>query len=284
MTTTNESLKILFRQAHEAARAVHQKGDNYAATFGLALRAAYAALRQPAAPVRERVDVGREGWVDADLEYTNYVRGGGDVTPTVTVYDDYAQTRRLRYDSDGLSGSRRSGWISWNLSENRLYRLDGVSISSSKGATRWVSTFEGVTTYYKEAAAFEAERRRRFPVGFELEKVREEQRRVETEARQRREIEEQKARLERMKIEAAEREKEIAEKWAVLDAEAQRIEAEGQTTTDGLPLLKGSARQVAWALRIRSAVHRREPANAALKRATTASYWIENYRSVLPRI
>ncbi|WP_062117140.1 hypothetical protein [Aureimonas sp. AU40] len=280
-TATTISLAAVMTAAWASARAAAARfGGKARHFFRAALATAWADARKPAAPVRERIEVGREGYVRADLEYTNYIRGGGAITPTVSVYRDYGDVRRMQYTSEGMSGSRRSGWISWQLEANRLYRMDGVNVSSTRAVTYYVSTFDGVTKIVP-ASTIETVKRALFPVGYELAQVRAEQARVAEEARQARLVVEERERLERMKIEAARREAELAEKKATLTAEAAKVETEGQQVVEGLPLLTGSPKQVAWALRIRDAVQKREPKNAALKRAKKASYWIENYRTVL---
>lgn len=57
--------------------------------------------------------------------------------------------------------------------------------------------------------------------------------------------------------------------------EAQKAAAE---QTAHLPVLSGTPKQIAWATTIRAKVAERDPDLPALKKATTAKYWIENYR------
>lgn len=59
-------------------------------------------------------------------------------------------------------------------------------------------------------------------------------------------------------------------------------EAAASAEADGLPTLSGSPKQVAWALTLRAAVQRAEPKNPALRRATTAKYWIDAARNPVP--
>ncbi|HHE3462808.1 TPA: hypothetical protein ACPDI7_002030 [Pasteurella multocida] len=53
----------------------------------------------------------------------------------------------------------------------------------------------------------------------------------------------------------------------------------------GLPALSGSPKQIAWAEQIRTYCLANLPANkiGGAKRATTAKYWIDNFRQYLPR-
>lgn len=259
----------MFVEAHAEAKAVHVVGENYSATFGLALRAAYSVVKAGLARI---ADIGREGTVDANWVYRNHVRAGGDIFPSVRIHTDYAASGTLQPMIENLSRSRRSGAISWKLQADRLYTLDGVNVTSNRGATRYLSTFDGKTAVFTNHVAFEAELRRRFPTGAELSDVLAAQREAEAEIDRRLRIEREQARL-----------AQIEERRATLAVEAKVVEEKGQEKRDGLPLLKGSFKQVAWATRIRDRVKALEPKNPALKRGTTASYWIENYRNVLPR-
>jgi len=62
--------------------------------------------------------------------------------------------------------------------------------------------------------------------------------------------------------------------------ETQLDEAKKDAETAGWPALKGSPKQISWAETIRAKVAEKEPNSKLLKTATTAKYWIENYRSV----
>lgn len=261
-----------------ASEGAERFGGKPRAFFAEALRMVWEENRQP---VRTEIQIGRDGCILENLEYTNRVCAGGAITPSVMVHSDYAASRRQRASEENLSGSRRSGTISWQLEEDRLYTMLDVSVTASKSETRYVSTFDGITRKLT-IQEFEAERRLRWPTGYELNQLKLAQARVEEEARQLRQIEIEKERLVRMRVEAERREAQMAEKRAALEAEATKIEQEGQPDT-GLPMLTGSTKQIAYALKIREAVHRREPKNTKLRRSTRAAYWIENYRSALPR-
>lgn len=54
-------------------------------------------------------------------------------------------------------------------------------------------------------------------------------------------------------------------------------EALSQAGQAGWPQLTGSEKQIAWAERIRAKLAAIHPENRALKTATTAKYWIENW-------
>ena len=259
-------LSLITIAAWTAARAGAEKfGGSPRLYLGAALKSAWEASRQPK---RKRLGLGRENIISVDLEYTGHVAGGGAVTPAVKVVTGYDQTSYVRYEGDYRSGSKRSGWIVWDLEEDRLYVLYGVAVSSRAGETCYVSTFGGQTVELT-AREFKAEQARLFPQGAELAKVREEARRAEEERRAAERIE-----IEKRRIEENERRR------IELAAETERIEAEGQGDT-GMPELKGSPKQIAWALKIRAAYAMQHPSDAALKRGTTAKYWIDNHKSAL---
>lgn len=65
-----------------------------------------------------------------------------------------------------------------------------------------------------------------------------------------------------------------------IDERAQaQLKAKEEADSLGLPDLKGSERQVSWALQIRAKAYNQNPKDPALKKATTAKYWIENRRN-----
>ncbi|QEH44596.1 hypothetical protein [Aggregatibacter actinomycetemcomitans] len=74
------------------------------------------------------------------------------------------------------------------------------------------------------------------------------------------------------------------EKQAIAKAEKD-IEAHSVTAKVlGLPTLTGSVKQIAWAEKIREkclAIYPEEKIGKAAKTATTAKYWIDNYKNVL---
>ena len=69
-----------------------------------------------------------------------------------------------------------------------------------------------------------------------------------------------------------------AAKEKIEEREKEREKAVQETA--GLPSLSGTERQIAWATTIRAKVAKSNPALPALKKATTAKYWIENYRDL----
>lgn len=220
-------------------------------------------------PVREAIEVG-DCTIGKDLRYYGKVAGGGDVTPSVAIVTGYDGLSRVRYSADLRSGSKRSGRIAWDLDEDALYVLYDVAYNSRRGSTRWISTYSGVTKELSERE-FNAELLRLYPAGAEAAKAKAETRRL---------LAEQQA------VAEAKREREYAERMEnrrlELEAEAERIAEEGQGN-DGLPDLTGSPKQIAWALKIRAAVVASGRKMSALKTATTAKYWIDNYKGVLSR-
>lgn len=78
-------------------------------------------------------------------------------------------------------------------------------------------------------------------------------------------------------VKAATAEEAIA---AAKDELARRAEAASAAKRHaeeaGLPTLKGTERQVAWALQIRAQLIAKNPADRRIKQATTARFWIEN--------
>ena len=266
------ALKNIMIRAWEIARsAIAAFGGSVREYFAASLKQSW---KENTTVEREEVNVGREGVIFEDLTYTNAVRGGGAITPAVREfvgYDRKAYVSKLR---SSLSGSGRSGTITWQLEEDKIYELLGVAVTSSKSDTRYVSTFDGVTTKIS-SDDLNAVMKRRYPEGAELAKVRAQTQRLESERRA---------------VEEAKREREYQERLEnrrlELEAEAERIEAEGQGNED-LPDLTGSPKQIAWALKIRGEVAARAERShqklAALKTATTAKYWIDNHRNALAR-
>lgn len=156
----------------------------------------------------------------------------------------------------------------WQLEKDRLYKLVDIACSSSRSSTYYLSTFGDEPEQLSESE-FAAERRRIWPLGFE---------RVEEKKAER-----QRAEAERIEREAAEAERRRIEREALAElnaAKAAEIAEKGQADSD-FPKLTGTPKQIAYAVSIREAFARKHPADAALKRGTTAKYWIENHRRVL---
>lgn len=66
------------------------------------------------------------------------------------------------------------------------------------------------------------------------------------------------------------------EKAIKLAEERSKKEIESLELTKDLPELTGTPRQIKWAITLRADVFKKDPKNPALKKATTAKYWIEN--------
>jgi hypothetical protein len=209
--------------------------------------------------------------IDAKLRFVGEVIGGGTGGPgKVWLQTEYGRFAPLGFDEDHRSGSRRSGSCLWYLEPDRLYRIDNVAVSSSRTATFYVST-AGDRPVAMSREEHEAECRRRWPMDARLADEAEERRR-EQEAL-------------RMEREAAQAEARRIEQEALKELNAERaaqIAAMGQPDT-GLPKLTGTPKQIAYALSIRDAFAAKHPGDPALKRGTTAKYWIENHRSALYR-
>lgn len=210
--------------------------------------------------------------ISEKLVFVGEVIGGGTGGPgKVTQFVDFDRTVRIDWFRDDRSGSKRSGSCSWQLEADALYRIDDVAISSRNTNTFYVSTFGGQPEVLSRDE-FEAERTRLWPLGAQLA----------AEAAEKRQAAEA-ARIERDRAEA-ERRRIAAEALKELNAEkAAEIAKNGQPVDEGLPELWGTPKQIAYALSIRSAYAARHPGDAALKRGTTAKYWIENHRSILFR-
>jgi hypothetical protein len=218
----------------------------------------------------ERIEIGR-GWITENLVFVGPVAAGGAVGPgNVYMQTDFDSHTSVRYFRDDRSGSKRSGSCAWQLEPNRVYRLSDVAYSSRQGATFFVSTYNDQATELSRDE-FDAERARIWPMGKQLADEAAERRRVQEEERMRRDAE------------LAEQRRIEQEALAELNAEkAAEIEKNGQPESD-LPVLKGSPKQIAYALTIREAYAKKHPGDATLKRGKTAKYWIENHRSVLYR-
>jgi hypothetical protein len=214
------------------------------------------------------IGIGR-GQIDESLHFQGTVAAGGSIGPgRVVRATDYLGRKAEAFAEDFRSGSRRSGSCVWHLAADALYELTGIAVSSSRSGAFYVSTFGGEARRLTEEE-FEAELRRVFPLGFER-----------AEADKARRAAEEKARIQRETAEAEERRK-AREALAEINAEkAREIENNGQPD-DGLPKLTGTPKQIAYALSIRAAFARRRPGDAALKRGTTAKFWIENHRGAL---
>ncbi|HEY8361006.1 MAG TPA: hypothetical protein VIL30_26405 [Ramlibacter sp.] len=219
----------------------------------------------------ESLSIGR-GRITSELVFIGEVSGGGAVGPgKVAAYTDFNKTSSLYFFRDDRSGSKRSGSCSWQLQADRLYVLSDIAVSSRAGDTFYVSTFDCAAKELSRAE-FEAERARIWPLA-KLE--------AEEEAERRRVAEQ-----DRIVREAAEAERRRIEKEALAEFNAEKaaeIAAQGQPKVEGLPELTGTPKQIAYALSIREAFANRYPEDAALKRGTTAKYWIENHRSMLFR-
>ena len=212
-----------------------------------------------------RLDLGRgTGTRNADgISFVGQVTGGVANGPG-SVYEQtgFNSADRLRWSEDGRSGSGRSGWVRWDLRADRLYSLEGVAANSSRSASYYLSTFDGDVVELTRSE-FEAERRRVWPLGaHQAEEA--ERRRVADEAAR---IEAERREVERLRVERAAMAEIAQEKAAEL----------------GLPALKGTDKQVSFALQIRDAVMKVTPSEPALKKRVTASWWIENHRSALRR-
>lgn len=219
----------------------------------------------------EEIEIGR-CTITAKLRFIGEVIGGGTGGPgKVSEITGYNTRRPVYWDRDNRSGSKRSGNCVWQLEADRLYQIDNVAVSSRNTDTFYVSTADGQPVELSREE-FDAERARRWPLEREEAIAAAERRRVEEEARMKRdaEIAEQR-RIEREAL------KELN------DEAAAEIEKNGQQSDDGLPELTGTPKQIAYALNIRKAYADKHPVDAALKRGTTAKYWIENHKSVLYR-
>ena len=217
----------------------------------------------------EDLGIGR-GIITTKLVFTGEVAGGGAVGPgRVRKLVDYDRSTTVYWSRDDRSGSKRSGSCDWQLETDALYQLDGIAISSRDSATFYVSTAGGVPKKLTRDE-FDAERARVWPMGKQLAEEEAERRRIEEAERIKRDAERAEAR--RIENEAL---KELN------DERAAEIAAKGQEKVVGLPELTGTPRQVAYALTIRAAYAEKHPGDAALKRGTTAKYWIENHRSIL---
>lgn len=214
------------------------------------------------------LDLGR-GFITENLVFVGEVAGGGAVGPgDVRRYVNYDKSEHVYYFSDDRSGSKRSGSCKWQLKADALYVLTNVATGSRHSGTFYVSTAGGVAVALT-ASQFKAERERIFPLGAEAARAAAE-----------RSVAVEKARIERETREAADREKARAAMAEINAAKAAEIEKNGQQQHDGLPSLKGTPKQIAYALSIRDAFAKRNPAAIELKKAT-AKYWIENHRAVL---
>ncbi|MGB3540712.1 MAG: hypothetical protein WBA42_21370 [Mesorhizobium sp.] len=217
---------------------------------------------------KEILGLGR-GQLFESLRFNGHVAGGGAVGPgKVFEYTDYEASSYVYFENDFRSGSKRSGYCVWQLEKDRLYKLVDIAYSSSKSGTYYLSTFGDEPEELSESG-FEAERRRVWPLGYE----RAEEKKAER----------QRAEAERIERETAEAERRRIEREALAELNAEKaaeIEKNGQAET-GLPKLTGTPKQIAYALSIREAFARKHPDDAALKRGTTAKYWIENHRRAL---
>lgn len=219
----------------------------------------------------EEIEVGR-CTITTNLRFIGEVIGGGTGGPgKVSEITGWTGRRSVYWDRDNRSGSKRSGNCVWQLEADRLYQIDNVAVSSRNTDTFYVSTDRGQPVELSREE-FDAERARRWPLEREEAIAAAERRRVEEEARMQREAEiAEQRRIEREAL------KELN------DEAAAEIEKNGQSVEDGLPELSGTPRQIAYALNIRKAYAEKYPGDAALKRGTTAKYWIENHKSVLYR-
>jgi hypothetical protein len=216
----------------------------------------------------EIVSLGR-GAIYDDLRFCGEVAGGGAVGPG-NIYKvlDYGKNVAVRWDKDCRSGSKRSGSCIWQLEKNALYALHDIAYNSSRSATYYVSTYGDEPQELSEAE-FEAEKRRIYPLGYELAQEAHLLRQKQEEER----IARQTAEAELRRIER--------EALAELNAEKAADIAKNGQPDDGFPTLTGSHKQVAYAISIRNAFAVKNPNHRSLKTATTAKYWIENHRSVL---
>ena len=217
---------------------------------------------------------------DGEATFVGAVTGGGAHGPgSVTRFVDYSATVRERFDSDDRSGSRRSGSCAWSLRPNTFYRLTDVATSNSGTDDYCVVTgAPGEEPRFLKRSAFDAERRSKWPESAAAHDVAEAEAARKAEEAERVRIAaaaERRAEEERYQARLAE---EAAARRAANDEAADKIAREGQDTSDGLPALKGTPKQIAWALTIRAKVAAKNPKDPSLKKGKTAKYWIENHR------
>ncbi len=198
------------------------------------------------------------------------VTGGGAHGPgRVSRYVDYDRTVGQGWIEDRRSGSKRSGSCIWQLEADQLYYLSGIADGSRSNANYAISTIGGIAKTMTRAE-LDAERARIWPMGKQLADEAAERQRQDEAARIQRDAERAEAR--RIELEAL----------AELNAEkAAEIAEKGQEKVEGLPELKGTPKQIAYALNIRKAFAEKHPGDPALKRGTTAKYWIENHKGAL---
>lgn len=217
----------------------------------------------------EALSIGR-GTINEKLVFTGDVTGGGAYGPgNVSEVVSFDRAVPVRWFRDDRSGSKRSGSCSWQLQADRLYSLTNIANGSRSSADYYVVTDGGVAKKLTREE-YDAERTRRWPLAAH----------EAVEAAERRRVQEQ----ERMAREAAAAEARRIENEALKELNEERaaeIAAKGQEKVEGLPELTGTPKQIAYALNIRAAYAEKHPGDAALKRGTTAKYWIENHRSVL---
>ncbi len=217
----------------------------------------------------ETIEIGR-CTIDEKLRFYGQVIGGGSGGPgRVERQTGYKSSTPIYASEDHRSGSRRSGYCVWNLQTDALYEISNCAINSSRTGTFYVMT-DGGQAVELSREEFDAERKRRWPMAAQLAVEAAERHRIAEVARMEREAAQVEAR--RIEHEAL---KELN------DERAAEIAEKGQEKVDGLPELTGTPKQIAYALNIRAAFAAKHPGDAALKRGTTAKYWIENHRSVL---
>lgn len=195
------------------------------------------------------------------------VTGGGAHGPgRVARYVDYDSMVGQGWIEDRRSGSKRSGSCIWQLEADQLYYLFGIADGSRSDANYAISTMGGIAKTMTRAE-LDAERAR---MGKQLADEAAERHRQDEAARMQRDAERAEAR--RIELEAL----------AEINAEkAAEIAEKGQGKVEGLPELKGTPKQIAYALNIRKAFAEKHPSDPALMRGTTAKYWIENHKGAL---
>ena len=271
------TLKTIMIRAWEIARTVVTAFGGKARQYlSSALKMAWKEnkMENEEKPIREALELGGYAVIDKGLVLTARVCSGRK--PSVSVYTRYDTAAGVTPSDRRISGSGMSGEFKWKLEENQLYCISR-SVSYKEMGTCFISTFDGITTYWSGSERDDfiaAEMDVRFA---DSKKAVTDQRDAKEAARR--------AEAAARAADEARRDREYAEKMEnrrlELEAEAERIAEEGQGNEDGLPDLTGSPKQIAWALKIRGAVARRDAKLVALKTATTAKYWIDNHKHSL---
>ena len=215
--------------------------------------------------------------INDDLIFAGEVTGGGAHGPgRVLEVTGYESRDLVRMIKDNRSGSKRSGHCVWQLSANCIYVLAGIADGSRSSGDYYVSTYGGAPAELT-LREFQSELEQRYPNGKAKAEEEAKIRHLAAEQRAARELEEAQERRRVMEQRAIE-----TEALREINAEkAAEIAEKGQELVEGLPELTGTPKQIAYALSIRDAFAKKHPGDAALKRGTTAKYWIDNHRTAL---